>query len=402
MNSSTPMKRIAELVPEPPLPPAPGMINPIPFNRPTIVGKELYYISQVIFNGHSAGDGQFTRRCHLLLEEAVGVPKALLTTSCTHALEMAALLLNISPGDEVIAPAFSFVTTINAFVLRGARPVFCDVRPDTLNLDENQLPSLITPRTRAIVPVHYAGVGCEMDTIMAIARQHGVTVVEDNAHGLFGRYRGRQLGTFGALATQSFHETKNFTCGEGGALLVNDLNLYERAEIIREKGTNRSRFFRGQVDKYTWVDLGSSYLPSDILAAFLYAQLEAREQIQANRRRIWHNYAEQLREWAAAHGVGLPVVPGHCEQSYHLFYLLLPSLAQRQRLIDHLKRHDILSVFHYLPLHLSDMGRRFGGQPGQCPVTEHVSDRLLRLPFYNNLSETDQARVVAAILAFDW
>jgi len=324
----------------------------------------------------------------------------LLTTSCTHALDMAALLLDIQPGDEVIIPSFTFVSTVNAFVLRGARPVFADIRPDTLNLDETKLEQLVTPRTKAIAVVHYAGVGCEMDTIMEIANRHGIPVVEDNAHGLFGKYKGKYLGTFGCLATQSFHETKNFTCGEGGALLINDPRYIERAEIIREKGTNRSRFFRGQVDKYTWVDIGSSYLPSDILAAFLYAQLEMREQIQTKRRRIWEYYYKHLQDWARDHGVRLPIVPMHCEQSYHMFYLLLPSLEQRQALIDHLKKQGILAVFHYLPLHLSDMGRRFGGKQGDCPVTEDVSDRLLRLPFYNDLCGEDQERVVEAIKEF--
>ncbi|MGD8474063.1 MAG: dTDP-4-amino-4,6-dideoxygalactose transaminase [Anaerolineae bacterium] len=375
-------------------------MNRIPFNRPAIVGKELYYISQAIHEGHAAGDGAFTKRCHAFLEEALGVPKVLLTTSCTHALEMAALLLNIEPGDEVIVPSFTFVTTVNAFVLRGARPVFVDIRHDTLNLDETQLEGLITPRTRAILPVHYAGVGCEMDAILEIAGRHGLAVVEDNSHGLFGKYKGRYLGTFGCLATQSFHETKNFSCGEGGALVINDVKYIERAEILREKGTNRSRFFRGEVDKYTWVDLGSSYLPSDILAAFLYAQLEAREQIQARRREIWEYYYEHLSSWAQKHGVRLPVVPAHCEQPYHIFYLLLPSLEQRQALIAHLKAREISSVFHYIPLHLSEMGHNFGGAPGDCPVTEAVSDRLLRLPFYNDLTEADQARVVDAITRF--
>jgi dTDP-4-amino-4,6-dideoxygalactose transaminase len=369
----------------------------IDFNRPAIVGKELYYISEAIHNGYSAGDGVFTKKCHAFLEQALGVPKILLTTSCTDALEMAALLLNIQPDDEVIVPSFTFVSTVNAFVLHGAKPVFIDIRPDTLNMDEVQLEILITPRTKAIVPVHYAGVGCEMDVIGEIAAKHNLTIVEDNAHGLFGKYKRQYLGTFGTFASQSFHETKNFTCGEGGALLVNDPQYIERAEIIREKGTNRSRFFRGQVDKYTWVDIGSSFLPSDLLAAFLYAQLEACEEIQAKRRRIWEYYYEHLQEWAQDNGVQLPTIPSYCEQSYHMFYLLLPSLEKRQALIEHLKRRGILSVFHYLPLHLSDMGRRFGGKEGDCPVTEEVSDRLLRLPFYNDLTEADQARVVEAI-----
>jgi len=372
----------------------------IPFNHPYFQGNELIYIANAVQRGHVAGDGTYTNKCHTLLEENLGVVKALLTTSCTHALEMAALLVDIQPGDEVIIPDFTFVSTVNAFVLRGARPVFVDIRPDTLNLDETQLARLITSRTRAIVPMHYAGVGCEMDAILEIASQHEISVVEDNAHGLFGKYRGRYLGTFGTLATQSFHETKNFTCGEGGALLINDPRYVERAEIIREKGTNRSRFFRGQVDKYTWVDLGSSYLPSDILAAFLYAQLEAREQIQARRQRIWQYYYDRLHDWAAAHDVRLPIVPLHCEQPYHMFYLLLPSLEQRQALIAHLKACGILSVFHYLPLHLSDMGRKFGGQPGDCPVTEDISDRLLRLPFYTGMTSQEQEAVAEAIIGF--
>ena len=313
---------------------------------------------------------------------------------------MAALLLDIEPGDEVIIPSFTFVSTVNAFVLRGARPVFADIRPDTLNLDERQLERLITPRTRAIVLVHYAGVGCEMDAILETAGQHGIAVVEDNAHGLFGKYKGRYLGTFGCLATQSFHETKNFTCGEGGALLINDPRYVERAEIIREKGTNRSRFFRGQVDRYTWVDIGSSYLLSDLLAAFLYAELEAREEIQTKRRRIWHYYQDHLHEWAVAQGITLPIVPTNCEQPYHMFYLLTPSLDYRQALIAHLRLHGILSVFHYLPLHLSEMGRKLGGRPGDCPVTEDLSNRLLRLPFFNDLEEADQERVCHAIKDF--
>lgn len=372
----------------------------IRFNKPSIVGKELEYIGKAIENGTLCGDGAFTKKCHALLEQTLGVPKVLLTTSCTHALEMAALLLDIQPGDEVIVPSYTFVSTVNAFVLRGATPVFSDIRPDTLNLDEAKLSKLITSRTKAIVPVHYAGVGCEMDTIMKIAGQHGIAVVEDNAHGLFGKYKGKYLGTFGSFATQSFHETKNFSCGEGGALLINDPQYIERAEIIREKGTNRSRFFRGQVDKYTWVDVGSSYLSSDMLAAFLYAQLEAHSQIQAKRQQIWEYYKQHLQDWALENGIGFPTVPARCEQAYHMFYILMPSLETRQALITHLKAKGINGVFHYLPLHLSSMGRQFGGQPGDCPVTEAVGDRLLRLPFYNDLTKLDQARVVAAIKEF--
>ncbi len=374
----------------------------IPFNHPYLPENASAYMLEAIAGGHISGDGIFTKKCHAYLEQALGVPKALLTTSCTHALEMAALILDIKPGDEVIVPDFTFVSTVNAFVLRGATPIFADIRPDTLNIDESQLERLITPRTKAILPVHYAGVGCEMDAIMTIANQYGIAIVEDNAHGLFGKYKGRYLGTFGCMATQSFHETKNFQCGEGGALLINDPKYSERAEIIREKGTNRSRFFRGQVDKYTWVDIGSSYLPSDLLAAFLYAQFEAREFIQAKRQAIWETYWMALQDWASGCGVQLPVVPDYTEQAYHMFYLLMPSLDVRQELIAYLKAHHILSVFHYLPLHLSQMGQKYGGKSGDCPVTEEVSDRLLRLPFYNSFTEAEQTQVIDAILSFQF
>jgi dTDP-4-amino-4,6-dideoxygalactose transaminase len=373
----------------------------IDFNKPCLSGNEMAYVAEAVRNSHISGDGPFTKKCSSMLEQILGSPKVLLTTSCTHALEMAALLLDIQPGDEVILPAFTFVSTVNAFVLRGAKPVFIDIRPNTLNLDETRLADLITSRTRAIVPVHYAGVGCEMDSILSIARAHGIAVVEDNAHGLFGKYRGKPLGTFGCLATQSFHETKNITCGEGGALVINERKFIEQAEILREKGTNRSRFFRGQVDKYTWVDLGSSYLPSDILAAFLCAQLEQREAIQAQRQRVWEFYYQELGGWAEEHNVRLPFVPTYCEQPYHMFYMLLADLEQRQALITYLRSKGIYSVFHYLPLHLSDMGRKFGGKPGDCPVTEKVSDQLIRLPFYNDLTEADQAIVVQAIKDFN-
>ena len=369
----------------------------IPFNRARLTGKELEYIQEAIGRGHISGDGPFTQKCQSILEQLLGVPKVLLTTSCTHALEMTSLLLGVGEGDEVIVPSFTFVSTINAFVLRGARPVFADVRPDTLNLDERQLEKHITPRTKAIVAVHYSGVGCEMGPIMEISRRTGVPVVEDNAHGLFGSYQGRNLGTFGPLATLSFHETKNITCGEGGALLINDARYVERAEIIREKGTDRTRFFRGLTDRYTWIDVGSSYLPSEILSAFLYAQLESREEIQLQRRRVWEFYHKRLKSWAPAHGVRLPDVPPHCNSAYHMFYLLMPSLEARDALILHLKSQGIHSVFHYLPLHLSQMGRRFGGNPGDCPVSEGVSDRIVRLPFYNDLTEKDQQRVVMAV-----
>jgi dTDP-4-amino-4,6-dideoxygalactose transaminase len=372
----------------------------IPFNRPSFINDEEHFIRLSLNSGHASGDGEFTRKCHELLESALRVPKALLTTSCTHALEMSALLLDIREGDEVIVPSFTFVSSINAFVLRGAKPVFIDIRPDTLNMDETLLEAKIGARTKAIVPVHYAGVGCEMDDIMGIADAHGVPVVEDNAHGLFGAYKGRWLGTFGALATQSFHETKNFTCGEGGALLINDDSFVERAEILREKGTNRSRFFRGQVDKYSWVDIGSSYLPSDILAAILLAQLEQREQIQARRKAIWERYERELGGWAETNSVRLPVVPAHCAQAHHMFYLLLPDLQSRTSFIAALKERNILSVFHYLPLHLSTMGERFGGKAGDCPITEDLSNRLVRLPFFNSMTEEEQGRVIDAVLDF--
>jgi dTDP-4-amino-4,6-dideoxygalactose transaminase len=378
-------------------------VGKIPFNRPSFAGGERAYIAEALERNHISGDGEFTARCQGLLERELGVTKALLTTSCTHALEMAALLLDVRPGDEVIIPAFTFVSTANAFVLRGAKPVFVDIRPDTLNIDERLVPDKITGKTKAIIVVHYAGVACSMDSIMGIADAHGIPVVEDNAHGIFARFRGRFLGTFGPLATLSFHETKNFTCGEGGALLLNDSTMVERAEIIREKGTNRSRFFRGQVDKYTWVDVGSSYLPSDILAAFLLAQLEAKTPIQEHRRRVWHVYDDSLRPWAAHHGVSTPTIPVECEQSYHMYYLILPSPKSRSKLIDFLKKRNISAVFHYQPLHLSDMGRRFGGNRGDCPVTERISDRLLRLPFYNQLTPQEQQRVIDAVLEFkDW
>lgn len=373
----------------------------IPFNRPALVGEELRYVREAIEGGHISGDGPFTRRCCESLESWLHVERAMLTTSCTHALEMCALLLEIEPGDEVIVPSFAFVTTVGAFALRGARPVFADIRSDTLNLDEAALREKITPRTKAIVLLHYGGVACEMDEIERISAESGVPLIEDNAHGLLGKYRGRDLGTFGCLATLSFHETKNFICGEGGALLVNRSDWIERAEIIREKGTDRNRFFRGQVDKYTWVDRGSSYLPSEILAAFLYGQLECRERVQTRRMEIWRRYQEELGGWAEERGVGLPRIPPHCAHPSHLFYLILPSLESRTRLIDHLAGSGILAVFHYQPLHLSKMGRRFGGHPGLCPVTENVSDRLLRLPLYWGLSEGEQAEVIEALRGFE-
>jgi dTDP-4-amino-4,6-dideoxygalactose transaminase len=372
-------------------------MNHIPFNRPAITGRELYYMSQAIKSGHTSGDGDFTKGCQSLIQDILGVPKVLLTPSSTHALEMAAFLLNMRPGDEVIAPSYTFVSTINAFAIRGAKPVFIDIRKDTLNMDESQLEDLITARTKAIIPVHYAGVACEMERICEIGSKQNVPIVEDNAHGLFAKYQKKYLGTFGAMATQSFHETKDISCGEGGALLINDESLIEKAEIIREKGTNRRSFFRGEVDKYSWVDFGSSYLLSDLLSAYLKAQLEEREKIFQKRKEIWSNYANQIRKWSIENNVLLPFIPPGCEQSYHMFYMILPDHQSRSRMIAHLKKRGIKSVFHYIPLHTSPMGQQFGYGEGDLPVTESISKRLLRLPFYYDLSPEDQDRVIQTI-----
>jgi dTDP-4-amino-4,6-dideoxygalactose transaminase len=375
------------------------MTSPVAFNVPQLAGNELECITDALHRQHISGDGHYTKLAQKSLTAALGTP-ALLTTSCTHALEMAALLLGLEPGDEFIVPSFTFVTTASAFALRGARPVFADIRPDTLNLDETRLEALITPRTRAIVPVHYAGVGCEMEAILAIAAKHGIPVVEDNAHGLFGKYKGRWLGTMGSLATQSFHETKNISCGEGGALLINDPQLHEMAEIIREKGTNRARFFRGQVDKYSWVALGSSYVMSDLLAAYLHVQLQHAAEIQSKRQAIWQRYDAELKGWATSHGIRQPIIPEHCEQAWHMYYLLLPSLDARTALISYLKSLQISAVFHYLPLHLSECAAQWGSAEAECPVTLEVSDRLLRLPFHTGMAAADQARVIEALLAW--
>ncbi len=372
----------------------------IPFNRPAMLGPESTYMAQAVASGSICGDGKFTKRCHAWFEERLQVNRALLTTSCTHALEMSALLLDIAAGDEVIVPSFTFVSTVNAFVLRGAKPVFADIRPDTLNLDEQLLESLITPRTKAIVVVHYAGVACEMDAILEIARRHNIPVVEDNAHGLFGTYRGQELGTLGVMATQSFHETKNITCGEGGALLINDEQYACRAEILREKGTDRSRFFRGQVDKYQWTDLGSSYLPSDILAAYLLAQLEQSEQIQQRRRQIWDRYDEELGNWVDENQVQTQVIPAHCSHTSHMYALLLPNLEVRQEFIQYMAKQGIMTPFHYVPLHLSRMGLQLGGTAGLCPVTERISDQLVRLPLFWSLTDDEQSDVIEAVKAF--
>ena len=366
----------------------------IPFNRPTSAPDAPACLSEALARGPISGDGPFTRRCRDLLKAELGVADALLTPSGTHALEMAALLLDLQPGDEVVLPSFTFVSTANAFVLRGAHPVFVDVRPDTLNLDERLIEAAITGRTRAIVAVHYAGVACEMDAIMEIAARHSLLVIEDAAQGVNATYKGRYLGTIGHLGAYSFHETKNFISGEGGALAVNDPRFIKRAEIIREKGTDRAKFFRGEVDKYTWVDLGSSYLPSEIIAAFLYAQLEEADLITRKRRAIFDRYHQAFAPLRERGVVRTLSCPDHCHHNSHMFYLILPSQAIRDGLIQHLKSKNIHSVFHYIPLHTSPMGRRMGYSEGDLPLTEDLSPRLLRLPCYFDLTESDQQRVV--------
>lgn len=375
--------------------------NFIPFNKPFIVGKELSYMAQaVMVEARLAGDGLFTKRCHAWLENALGCKKALLTQSCTSALEMAAILCDIQPGDEVIMPSFTFVSTANAFALRGGVPVFVDIRPDTLNMDERVLAQAVTPRTKAIVPVHYAGLACDMDSIMALARGRGLMVVEDAAQALLSTYKGRNLGSIGQLGCLSFHETKNIISGEGGALLINDESLVERAEIIREKGTNRSKFFRGEVDKYTWVDIGASHLPSELTAAFLYAQLEQCEQINAARCRTSQRYLERLGPLAEQGLLRLPTAQPLCNSNGHLFYIILKSLEVRQALITHLREHNIHAVFHYIPLHSSPAGQRYGRVHGDMQVTDRVSDCLLRLPLYFEMTTEDVDRVSAAIAEF--
>ena len=359
----------------------------IKINKPYMTGRELWLISQAHANGHLSGDGQFTRQCHAWLEARTGCRKALLTHSCTAALEMAALLLDLQPGDEVIMPSFTFVSTANAFVLRGAVPVFVDIRPDTLNIDESLIESAITQRTKAICVVHYAGVACEMDVILAIAERHGLGVVEDAAQGIFSTYRGKPLGSIGALGALSFHETKNVISGEGGALLVNDDAMCERAEIVREKGTNRSKFFRGQVDKYTWVDIGSSYLPGEIIAAFLAAQFEEAEEITGKRMAIWNRYHAWAAPLESRGALRRPIIPAHCSHNAHMYYLLLPSLERRTAFIDALRKRDIGAVFHYIPLHSSPAGMRLGRCAGELPVTDSTSDRLVRLPLWVGLED---------------
>lgn len=367
----------------------------IPFNKPFTIGPELEYIADAVARGHLSGDGHYTKLCHRWLEEKLGAKRALLTHSCTAALEMAAMLCDIQPGDEVIMPSYTFVSTANAFVLRGAVPVFVDIRPDTLNLDEELIEAAITSKTRAIVPVHYAGVACDMDVIMAIAQRHRLLVVEDAAQAVLSEYKGRRPGAIGHLGCLSFHETKNVISGEGGALLVNDVALVERAEIIREKGTNRSKFFRGEVDKYTWVDIGSSFLPSELIGAFLWAQLERAETIIARRRQLCAVYREALQDLADEGLITLPQVePEGVSGNGHMFYLMTRTAAERGALLAHLKTAGVHAVFHYVPLHASPAGRKFGRTAGALPVTENLADRLVRLPLFYNLGD-DEARTIA-------
>jgi dTDP-4-amino-4,6-dideoxygalactose transaminase len=374
--------------------------SPIPFNKPFIAGKELYYVAQAVTLGNIGGDGHFTRACSRLLETEFGIHKVLLTPSCTAALEMAAMLCDLGPGDEVILPSYTFVSTANAIVRLGVKPRFVDIRPDTLNLDDSLVEEAITPNTKAIFPVHYAGVSCEMDRLMTIARAYNLLVVEDAAQGVNARYKGHALGSIGNMGAYSFHETKNYICGEGGALCLNTPELVERAEIIRDKGTNRRQFFRGQVDKYTWVDVGSSYVPSEICSAFLYAQLEMLDAISKRRRHLYERYQEHLQPLEEEGLLRLPIVPEDCDSNYHLFYLLLPDRQTRDGLMAHLKEKGILAVFHYIPLHTAPMGRKFGYAEGDLPVTEELSGRLLRLPLYYEITEQEQLRVVNEVAAF--
>lgn len=372
------------------------------FNRSSLAGKELDFVVQSIQSGQISGDRKFSRDCESLLQKFFGERSTVkITTSCTHALEMTGLLLDLKPGDEVIVPSFTFVSSASAFSLRGATIKFADIREDTLNIDETKLDHLITARTKAIVVVHYAGVGCEMDEIESIARKHGIDIIEDNAHGLFGKYKGRPLGTIGRFATQSFHETKNITCGEGGALVLNEPSDVGLAEMIREKGTNRAEFFRGEVNKYGWKELGSSYVMSDILAAFLFGQLSAWESIQTRRQAIWTNYNLELSDWARQNNVRRPFVPAYCDQAYHMFQLRFPDRVNRDAFISHLKRQQVHAVFHYLPLHESEYSERMGWNHCDCPVTSHVSDTLVRLPFFHSMTESEQNKVIEATHSFE-
>lgn len=368
----------------------------IPFNKPFVAGKELYYIAQAVTMGNLGGDGHFTKKCAELMQERFGIRKILMTPSCTAALEMAAQLCDVGPGDEVIMPSYTFVSTASAFVRMGAKPVFVDIRPDTLNIDETLIEDAITERTKAICVVHYAGVACEMDRIMAIARGHNLKVVEDAAQGVNSWYNGRALGSIGDLGCYSFHETKNYICGEGGALCINNPEMIERAEIIRDKGTNRQNFFRGYVDKYTWVDVGSSYVPSEICSAFLYGQLEEMDRISENRKSVYLKYRRSLKAMEAAGLLQLPVIPEDCQSNYHLFFVVLPSESQRNRLLDEMRARGISAVFHYVPLHSSPKGLELCGRV-DLPVTDRISACLLRLPFFHCMSESQQDQVIDVI-----
>jgi dTDP-4-amino-4,6-dideoxygalactose transaminase len=373
------------------------MTKKIQFNRPFMTGKELHYIKKAKAGNMLAGDGPFTKQCHEWLEATVGCDKALLTHSCTAALEMAALLLNIEPGDEIILPSYTFVSTANAFVLRGGVPVFVDIREDTLNMDEQLIESAITSRTRAIIVVHYAGVACEMDTIMGIALKHELKVVEDAAQGVMASYKGQTLGSIGHLGAYSFHETKNVISGEGGALLVNDPKLAVRAEIIREKGTDRGRFFRGEVDKYTWQEVGSSFLPGELIAAFLWAQLEEAESITSQRIAVWQQYHELLEPLEAKGLLRRPIIPKECQHNGHMYYILLPPEVDRQKVLDEFKKCEIFAVFHYVPLHSSPAGKRYGRVNGSMEVTDRQSDRLVRLPLWIGLTTEQQEYIVSVL-----
>jgi dTDP-4-amino-4,6-dideoxygalactose transaminase len=372
----------------------------IPFNKPFIAGKELYYIAQAVTLGNLAGDGHFTQECCRLLEQRFGIQRVLLTPSCTAALEMAAMLCDLGPGDEVIMPSFTFVSTANAVVRMGAKPVFVDIRSDTLNIDESRIEAAITPQTKAIWPVHYAGVGCDMDRIMALAKRHNLVVVEDAAQGVNAFYSGRALGSIGHLGCYSFHETKNYICGEGGALCINDPRFLERAEIIRDKGTNRQRYFRGEVDKYTWVEVGSSYVPSEICSAFLYGQLEMLDEIAQRRQRIYQVYRRHLKPLEAEGLLRLPITPEDCTSNYHMFYILLPDGKTHDALLAHLKAQGIYAVFHYVPLHASPMGAKFGYDSDSLPITVDHAARLLRLPFFHDISEPQQVEVAQSVGEF--
>jgi len=375
-------------------------VNRIPFNRAEIGEQDLENLRQSILGGHISGNGHFTKQAELQINQILGSNRTLLTTSCTHALEITALLLRLSPGDEVIVPSYTFVSTASAYLMHGAKPVFVDVDSQTLNIDPELVEAAITPRTRAICLVHYGGVACEMEKLLQIASKHNICLIEDNAHGLFAKYKGKYLGTFGAMATQSFHETKNITCGEGGALVINNPDLAERAEILREKGTDRTKFLRGQVDKYTWVDVGSSWVLSDMLAAVLCGQIARAESINQRRSMIWQRYDDELKSWALACNVKTPFIPHGCEHTAHLYHLRFGNGTSRDQFIEHLKSKGILAVFHYQALNTSKIGLELGGKPGQCPVSEKAANCLVRLPLYNTLSESDQSYVIESTVSF--